>query len=44
MSFNFIRSKDSDESSNVDSKSNNIQIMVGSETDEIIEELLKSLL
>ena len=44
MSINFISSKDSDETRNMHTKSNNIEIMVGSETDEIIEELFKSLL
>ena len=44
MSINFISSKDSDETRNMHTKSNNIEIMVGSETDEIIEEFFKSLL
>ena len=44
MSINFISSKDSDETRNMHTKSNNIEIMVGSETDEIIKELFKSLL
>ena len=44
MSINFISFKDSDETRNMHTKSNNIEIMVGSETDEIIEELFKSLL
>ena len=44
MSINFISSKDSDETCNMHTKSNNIEIMVGSETDEIIKELFKSLL
>ena len=44
MSINFISSKDSDETCDTYSKSNYIEIMVGSETDEIIEELFKSLL
>ena len=43
MSINFISSKDSDETCNIYTKSNNIEIMVGSETDEVIEELFKSL-
>ena len=43
-SINFISSKDSDETSNMHKNSNNIEIMVGSETDKIIEELFKSLL
>ena len=44
MSINFITSKDSDETRNMQTKSNNIEIMVGSETDEIIEEFFKPLL
>ena len=39
MSINFI-SKDSDETRNVFTKSNNIEIMMGSEIDYIIEERL----
>ena len=39
MSINFISSKDSDETRNFHTKSNNIEIMMGNETDEIIEEL-----
>ena len=41
---NFISSKDSDETRTMHTKSNNIEIMMGNETDEIIEELFKSLL
>ena len=44
MSINFISSKDSDETRNMHTQSNNIEIMVGSETNEIIEEFFKSLL
>ena len=44
MGINFISSKDSEETSTVHTKSNNVEIMMGSETDEIIEELFKSLL
>ena len=44
MSVNFISSKDSDETRNMCIKSDNIKIMMGCETDEIIEELLKSFL
>ena len=44
MSINFISFKDSDETQNMHTKSNNIEIMVGSEVEEIIEELFKSLL
>ena len=36
--------KDSDETRTIHKKSDNIEIMMGSETDEIIEELFKSLL
>ena len=44
MSINFISFKDSDKTRNMHTKSNNIEIMVVSETNEIIEELFKSLL
>ena len=44
MAINFIFSKDSDETRTMRTKSDNIEIMMGSETDEIIEELFKSLL
>ena len=45
MAINFISSKeDSDETHTMRTKSDNIEIMLGSETDEIIEELFKSLL
>ena len=45
MSINFISSKDDfDETRNMRTKSDNIEIMTGNEMDEIIEELLKSLL
>ena len=45
MAINFISSKlDSDETRTMHTKSDNIEIMMGSETDEIIEELFKSLL
>ena len=44
MSINFISSKDSNEAGNMHTKSNNVEIMVGIETDEIVEELFKSLL
>ena len=39
MSINFISSKDSDETRNMHTKSDNIEIMMGSETDDIIDEL-----
>ena len=40
---NFISSKDSDEIRTMPTKSNNIEIMIGNERDEIIEELFESL-
>ena len=40
---NFISSKDSDEIRTMHTKSNNIEIMIGNERDEIIEELFESL-
>ena len=44
MSINFISSNDSDEIHNLHTKSNNIEIMMGNDTDEIIDELCESLL
>ena len=44
MSINFFSSKDSDENRNLHTKSNNIEIMMGNEIDEIIEKILGSLL
>ena len=45
MAINFICSKkNSDETCTMHTKSNNVEIMMGSETDDIIEELFKSLL
>ena len=44
MEINFIYSKDFDETRTMPAKSNNVEIMMGSETNEIIEELLKSFL
>ena len=45
MAINFISSKeDSDETLTMRAKSDNIEIMMGSETDEIIGELFRSLL
>ena len=44
MSINFISSKDSDETRNMHTKSDNIEIMMGSEKDDIINELFESLL
>ena len=44
ISINFISSNGSDETRNLHTKSNDIEIVMGSETDEIIEELCESLL
>ena len=44
MAINFISSKNSDEARTMNAKSNNVEIMMGSETDEIIEEFFKSFL
>ena len=44
MAINFISSKDSDETQTMHTKSNNAEIMIGSETDEIIEDLFESFL
>ena len=44
MAVNFIYSQDSDETRTLHAKSDNVEIMMGSETNEIIEELFKSLL
>ena len=40
MAIIFIFSKDSDETETMHTKSNNVEIMIGSETDEIIEDFL----
>ena len=42
MAINFISSKDSDETRTMHTKSNNVEIVIGSETDEIIGDLFKS--
>ena len=42
MSINFISSKDSDETRNLHTKINNIEIIMGNETDEIIDELFET--
>ena len=42
MKSNFISSKDSGEISTMHTKSNKIEIMMGNETNQIIEELFKS--
>ena len=44
MIINFLSSKDSDEICTIHTKSNNIEIMIGNEANEIIEELCESLL
>ena len=44
MAINFISCKDSDETRTMHTKSNNVEIRMGSETDEIIEELFESFL
>ena len=42
--INFISSKDSDETRTMHTKSDNVEIMIGSETNEIIEDLFESFL
>ena len=44
MAINFISSKDSDETRTMHTRSNNVEIMVGSETNEIIKALFESFL
>ena len=44
MLINFISSKDSEESCNMYTKSDNIEIMMSSETDDIADEIFESLL
>ena len=44
MGINFMSSKDSNEIRNMQITSNNIEIMIGNETDEIIKKLFNSLL
>ena len=44
MSINFISSKDSEETRIMYTKSHNIEVMIGNETDEIIEKIFESLL
>ena len=44
MAINFIYSKDSDENRTMHTKSNNVEMIMGSETDEIIENLFESFL
>ena len=43
MAIDFIYSKDSHEPCTMHTKSDNMEIMMGSETDEIIKEFFKSL-
>ena len=44
MAINFISFKDSDDTRTMHTKSNNVEIMIGSETDEIMEDLFESFL
>ena len=44
MAINFVSSKDSDETRTMHARSNNVEIMVGSETNEIIKHLFESFL
>ena len=44
MTINFISSKDSDETRTMHTKSNNVEIMIGNETNEIIKDLFESFL
>ena len=44
MTINFISSKDSDETRTMHAKSNNVEIMIDSEIDEIIKDFLESFL
>ena len=44
MAINFMSSKDSEETLTMHTKSHNVEIIMGIETDEIIQELFKSLL
>ena len=44
IKINCIFSKDLEEAGNISTKGGNVEIMMGSETDEIIEELFKSFL
>ena len=44
MMINFMSSKDFDEIRTMHTKSNNLEIIMGNETDEIIKELFESLL
>ena len=44
MAINILLSKDSEETRTMDSKSDNIEVMMGSEMDEILQELFDSFL
>ena len=44
MAINFISSKDYDKTRTIHTQSDNTEMMIGSETDEITEELFNSLL
>ena len=44
VAINFISSKDSDKTRTIHTKSDNIEVMIGNETDEITEKLFDSLL
>ena len=44
MAINFISCKDSDETRTMHTKTDNIEIMIGNETDESIKELFNSFL
>ena len=44
MTINFLSSKNSEETSTMYSKRDNIEVMIGSETDKIIEDLFDSFL
>ena len=44
MAINFISSKDFDDTRTMHTKINNVEIMIGSETDEIIKDLFESFL
>ena len=44
MTINFVSSRDSDETRTMHTKSNNVEIMIGSETYEIIKDLFESFL
>ena len=44
MAINFISSKDSDETRTMHTKSNNVEIMIVTETNEIIIDLFESVL